>query len=398
MLGLLLTLVFAQNVPQTVEVLAKTAEDLAKGIAPGDVSRFDARLTLLASYVDGLRGAPPEQVAAGLRELRKRALVRLEAKDPVVRMFALRSYALVSRCLPETGQAHARVTERLADPNRLVRREAVLHCAIASDASERDGWLLNRGLLKVIASNSDDADLRALAERRREYILGWLKQKRRGADPAPGGVAVVTRPRRRAPRFQANEAAACATLLNLISAQAQFRACRAVDTDRDRVGEYGFFGELTGCVPLRSDEHGGVGKRKLSPPVLSGAFANVRSSVVTRGGYCFEIFLPDTDSLGRAEAERGGAAGVSIAADNAERAWFAYAWPQSYGTTGRRVFFVSRTGDVVAAANYATRYEGLTARPRFDAALISQKPLVTMRDRMAVDWLGRDGNYWHIVR
>src|SRR5687768_8845838 len=48
-----------------------------------------------------------------------------------------------------------------------------------------------------------------------------------------------------------NEAQAISTLRSIASAQAQFHAAAEIDTNCDRVGEYGYFAELAGTVAMR---------------------------------------------------------------------------------------------------------------------------------------------------
>src|SRR5687768_11158724 len=64
------------------------------------------------------------------------------------------------------------------------------------------------------------------------------------------------------------------------------------------------------------DELGGVGTRRISPPVLSGAFGKVLMRRVIRSGYCFQVYLPSSTVSFTAEAPNGGGSGVSIG-----RAW-----------------------------------------------------------------------------
>jgi hypothetical protein len=79
----------------------------------------------------------------------------------------------------------------------------------------------------------------------------------------------------------ANETAAIATLKNIASAQAQCQACAVIDGNNNGAGEYGFFGELSGAQLVRCDGKGGVGTKRMAPPVLSKAFAAVSSAAAT---------------------------------------------------------------------------------------------------------------------
>lgn len=162
-------------------------------------------------------------------------------------------------------------------------------------------------------------------------------------------------------RMAANEAAAFATLKNISSAQAQCQASGVIDVDGDGIGEFGFFAELAGAAAVRSDEKGGVGDVCITPPVLSTAFSRVSKSVVRRSGYCFQLFLCDSEGRWCAEDGDGGSRGVGIAADSAERKWCCLAWPERHGWSGTRAFHVDQDGDVRAAENREGAWSGTGA-------------------------------------
>jgi prepilin-type N-terminal cleavage/methylation domain-containing protein len=166
-------------------------------------------------------------------------------------------------------------------------------------------------------------------------------------------IASVAIPRLMAARLSANESAAISTLRSLTSAQAQVQSSGAIDTDGDGSGEYGCFGELSGVQPCRITAAGvaaaGVaGTDELNPSVLSAAFGNVTTSLVTRSGYNFQIWLPDA-SGGRvpmAEDATGGFAAAFPGSNDGEVLWCAYAWPVQFNQTGNRAFFVNQSGDI----------------------------------------------------
>ena len=87
-------------------------------------------------------------------------------------------------------------------------------------------------------------------------------------------IASIAIPNLLSARLNANESAAIATLKNISSAQSQCQASGIIDANSNGAGEYGFLGELSGGVPVRNDEAGGVGTERVSPPYLSGAFSN----------------------------------------------------------------------------------------------------------------------------
>ena len=111
-------------------------------------------------------------------------------------------------------------------------------------------------------------------------------------------IASVAIPRLMAARLSANESAAISTLRTLSSAQAQIQSSAAIDTDADGGGEYGFFAELSGQVPMRVSAAGLpvaglLGTDNLNPAIMSAAFGNLNgSSQVVRSGYTFQMFLP----------------------------------------------------------------------------------------------------------
>src|SRR5512145_1141555 len=93
-------------------------------------------------------------------------------------------------------------------------------------------------------------------------------------------IASIAIPKLMSARLSANEAAAIATLRSISSSQAQLQSSSAIDTDGDGGGEYGYFAEMSGVLPMRIGVGGVaavgvVGTDELSPAVLSTAFGNV---------------------------------------------------------------------------------------------------------------------------
>jgi len=193
-----------------------------------------------------------------------------------------------------------------------------------------------------------------------------------------------------------NERAAIADLRSIATAQAKLAASRAIDTDDDGVGEYGYFGELMGTAPLRIHDpvrdRPGLGGSPLTPPLLPPDLGDIlfdanRESVVTRNGYVFKMFLPDVrilhdvDGIGEdGPRGTGGASGAHLpASDTGEVFWCCYAWPLEDQVTGHRVFFINQQGRILRTANDGRSprggpvYEGLVSTPDFDAAY-SQVP------------------------
>lgn len=208
-------------------------------------------------------------------------------------------------------------------------------------------------------------------------------------------IASIAIPRLMSARLSANESAAVATLRSISSAQAQLQSSSAIDTDSDGGGEYGYFGELSGVVPLRVDGGGGVPAAgaagdELTPSVLSTAFGNVNpAGEVVRSGYVFQMFLPDGAAAPQGIAEGGALPDP----DNGEILWACYAWPLQAGNTGNRVFFINQEGDLLATANRdtaANQYEALGGGPAFSAAYT----VADMSAAIATGAAGVDGNNW----
>ncbi len=191
------------------------------------------------------------------------------------------------------------------------------------------------------------------------------------------------------PRKNANESAAIATLKNISSAQAQCQASGVIDTDGDGAGEFGSFGELSGAMPIR----GSHGVTRITPPVLSAAFGNVKDGVVVRSGYVFRMFLPQTpQGLCVAEAPDGGSDRLGVDSDLSEVVWRAYAWPTEAGKTGSRAFFVDQSGDVLACSN-ARNWSGPGFGPDANAALLPGEAW-----QSAANEVGCGGDHWVVVR
>ena len=182
-------------------------------------------------------------------------------------------------------------------------------------------------------------------------------------------IAAIAVPNLLSARLAANESNAISTLRNLVSSQAQIQQSGSIDADQDGTGEYGFFGDLSGLYQL--DSHGGpANANTLTPPVLAASFRVISAAgIVSKGGYCFQIWLPDSTGAGQAEDGAGVGLLAAADADNCELAWAAYAWPANLGNTGNRAFFVNEGGEIMfttQAVNQA--YDGPNNAPAADAA------------------------------
>lgn len=208
-------------------------------------------------------------------------------------------------------------------------------------------------------------------------------------------IASIAIPNLLSARLNVNEVAAIATLKNLSSAQAQCQASGTIDDNGNGRGEFGYFGELAGGVPVR--EGGGLSTTTfLNPPVLSRAFGQVTASRVLRAGYLFQIYLPDS-ALGHVlEAAGGGATGGAVDAPVAEVLWACYAWPASYPNTGMRAFFVDHSGDILACRNSIARCNGASNAPLAGTAAYLSAA-VTMASSVAANQTAADGELWLVV-
>ena len=202
-----------------------------------------------------------------------------------------------------------------------------------------------------------------------------------------------------------NEGTAIAILRNSASCQAQIQTSGKIDSDSDGIGEYGTFLEMTGTVAVRGDSDSGQAdfsrqKSPVSPAIMSPSLANVDADgIVTRNGFCFRIFLPDTSSPAGFVHERGpghsvgltGGTGM-ISVNMAETTWCMYAWPVSRGVSGNRVFFVNQAGDVLQSTNEAGRYD-ISNPPLGDSAFTG----AGITSRLAIGTRGNDGDVWKVT-
>ncbi|MHC4921049.1 MAG: DUF2950 family protein, partial [Planctomycetota bacterium] len=203
-------------------------------------------------------------------------------------------------------------------------------------------------------------------------------------------------------RITANEAAAISTLKTIGTAQLEVRSGNWIDSDFNGVGEYGFLQELSGVRNTRVDSDGdGVvdseGTSTLSPPMLASSFGALDSrGQHRRSGYIFRLYLPRSNL--RWEGERATNTRYRrISTVHAESYWAVYAWPQSYGGTGKRAFFVNQTGQILYCTNDGTRYGG-NRRPDSSAVIVPGSRNRGMAGPVAVNAEGSDRDIWKVVR
>lgn len=182
-------------------------------------------------------------------------------------------------------------------------------------------------------------------------------------------IAAIAVPNLLSARLAANESNAISTLRNLVSAQAQFQQSAQIDADQDGTGEYGFFGDLSGLYQLGS--HGGpANANTLNPAVLAASFRTLTPNFeVSKGGYFFQMFLPQAANTGVTENGNVAVGSIVLAdADNCELAWCCYAWPGAAGSTGNRSFFVNQSGEIMFTNMVALAYTGTGGGPSAEAA------------------------------
>jgi prepilin-type N-terminal cleavage/methylation domain-containing protein len=199
-------------------------------------------------------------------------------------------------------------------------------------------------------------------------------------------IASIAIPNLLSARLNANESAAIATLKNIASSQAQVQASGAIDANTNGAGEYGFFQELSGQIAVRS----GTGEF-VQPPVLSTAFGNINANQeVVRSGYIFKMFLPGAAGIFVDESTP-----ANVDASLAEVVWACYAWPSAYGNSGKRVFLVTQSGDVLSTRNAL----GTITGTGFDPTANSLGFLAAndMRAALAANVSDTAGNVWTVV-
>ena len=215
-------------------------------------------------------------------------------------------------------------------------------------------------------------------------------------------IAAIAIPNLLSARLNANETAAISTLRNISSSQAQFQASAKADADTDGAGEFGMFRELSGGVAVRTANDGtATGGSTLNPPVLSGAFRTLNGSAeVSRSGYLYKMFLPESDGTGVEETQSGDSVDGVLGADMAETTWCAYAWPANYSTSGNRTFFVNQTGDITSKDDPTTSGTGGmygSGGGLAGDAFSGSGGGGSITGTVAVGTVGRDGETWKQV-
>jgi len=213
-------------------------------------------------------------------------------------------------------------------------------------------------------------------------------------------IAAIAIPNLLSARLNANETASVSTLRSISSSQAQFQASAKADVDNDGQGEFGMFRELSGAVAVRTDVAGtNTGGSVLNPPVLSGAFRTLNANAeVSRSGYMFKMFVPDSAGVAVEETQSGNPlAGTLTSADMSETTWCTYSWPANYSTSGNRTFFVNQTGDITSTDDSAYSGTGDFDTANAEAAFVASATATQITASVAVGTTGADGNTWKQV-
>lgn len=205
-------------------------------------------------------------------------------------------------------------------------------------------------------------------------------------------IASMAIPNLLSSKVAANQNNALTQVRNFTTAQAQFRAMSAVDSDADGAGEYGSFGELAGAVPLNL--RGGAGQPvPMDPPILAPPFELIDAQGRTsKTGYYFVMYLPDAGLVGQPDRPNGGP-DLAVDADNCEYAWSCYAWPIAPGSSGSVAYYVDHRGEILVSRMDVLAYDA-TTMPAFNAALTG----AIMTSNLAAGVVGNDGNGWTALK
>lgn len=199
-------------------------------------------------------------------------------------------------------------------------------------------------------------------------------------------AAWIALPRIRLPGVSKNEFAAMATLRNVASAQAWIQAHGLVDADRDGVGEPCWLSEMARVTAAWASQSAGSARRGTAP--LGPVFGRTPDGRSRRRGYVFELFLPAKD--GGWASEREVRNGRAVDAAKCRTTWVCYAWPETFDWTGRRVFLLHASGDLLSMPNSDGRIEGEHGPRGGAAGFLSSEPGA----RAAANCADCEGNWW----
>lgn len=176
-------------------------------------------------------------------------------------------------------------------------------------------------------------------------------------------------------QIEQNELQVVGALRSLSTAQNQFQNAGAKDRDQDGVGEYGYFVELSGVVPVLSGET----KQPVADPFIDKIFgetSSLKGGIATKSGYCFVLYLAGETN---AQPENGREVGPSSNTEEIngqETRWLCYAWPISKGSTGEHCFVVNQSGEVLRSKN--ADYSGSAKIPPPESAFMKESVTLEM--------------------
>jgi type II secretory pathway pseudopilin PulG len=202
-------------------------------------------------------------------------------------------------------------------------------------------------------------------------------------------LALITIPSLISARQTANETVAIQTLRSINTAQQQFIKSAKADEDGDSLGEFGGLGELAGVVGVR----GGAMK---VPTDLTGSMSRISAAgEVSRSGYLFRVYLPDSNGRGVREDPGGGYPIGTIDPNNAEGYWCCYAWPTGHGISGRRSFFVNQGGEILFCDEKL--FTGVNCADIRPGSAYITFDLDSITGRLAIGTVGPGGTLWRTL-
>jgi prepilin-type N-terminal cleavage/methylation domain-containing protein len=183
-------------------------------------------------------------------------------------------------------------------------------------------------------------------------------------------IAAVAIPGLLRSRIGSNEASAQGSLKSIVTGQEQFKSANCVDQNSNGVGEYGYLEELGGLVQCRDPLNAQTGSQFTSSPYIARILGTVDANGNSaKAGYHCTVWLPAPGGLGAVNICAAAPAPVDV--PTAESGYIAYAWPQSTGRSGVRVFAIDPSGQPYSWANNLNpaTYSGTAGGPGWDAAL-----------------------------
>lgn len=200
-------------------------------------------------------------------------------------------------------------------------------------------------------------------------------------------AAVVLVPQWQLDRLNRNESLAIARMKWICTAENHMKAVGAWDPGATGTGGFGFFSDLRG-EPSRGNAVLDWG----SQPLPLGRDLEVDERGLAHcGGYVFALFLPAQD--GGWATERDVVQGRAIDEAKARELWICYAWPEEPGSTGRRVFMIHQSGDLLAHGNADLKYGDKTMPTPGASGFVSNEPGARLVEN-AIDCVG---DLWWIV-